>query len=290
MTLAVLLMGQSQASGVTAQTGGTHYIASGVHAWNSADPMSDGSAWIPAQYGVGPLTIGSSPWAVNPGITFANRIRQLSGADVYLILKAKGSQAIETFIKPATLAANGWTAAADNTVFMYPDIAQALAAIPGCTKTVPDFILWMQGGANASDTQAQYQAKLTALISDMTAEGIYRDQASMMIAGGLRDTTSFKETHKAACLAAGLRYATGEGYTLLPDGLHLIGEDSERFGTRLANSVWLQGAGNFMDFWTPEYTYRAPVGSKFRRTDGGATTTVYVKEGGGTGNTGWAAK
>lgn len=33
----------------------------------------------------------------------------------------------------------------------------------------------------------------------------------------------------------------------------------------------------------------APVGSLFTRTDGGASTTLYVKES-GTGNTGWVAK
>ena len=39
---------------------------------------------------------------------------------------------------------------------------------------------------------------------------------------------------------------------------------------------------------TPEGNYAAAVGSLFLRTDGGAGTTLYVKES-GTGNTGWAA-
>jgi hypothetical protein len=45
----------------------------------------------------------------------------------------------------------------------------------------------------------------------------------------------------------------------------------------------LAGAG------TPEAAITAPVGSTYRRTDGGAGTTFYVKES-GTGNTGWVAK
>lgn len=45
----------------------------------------------------------------------------------------------------------------------------------------------------------------------------------------------------------------------------------------------LSGAG------TPEAVITAPVGSIFLRTDGGAATTLYVKES-GAGNTGWAAK
>lgn len=40
---------------------------------------------------------------------------------------------------------------------------------------------------------------------------------------------------------------------------------------------------------TPEGVVTSPVGSLYVRTDGGATTTLYVKET-GTGNTGWVAK
>lgn len=40
---------------------------------------------------------------------------------------------------------------------------------------------------------------------------------------------------------------------------------------------------------TPEAGYAAPVGSLFLRTDGGASTTFYVKES-GSGKTGWVAK
>ena len=40
---------------------------------------------------------------------------------------------------------------------------------------------------------------------------------------------------------------------------------------------------------TPEGQITAPVGSMFTRTDGGAGTTLYIKES-GTGNTGWVAK
>jgi hypothetical protein len=40
---------------------------------------------------------------------------------------------------------------------------------------------------------------------------------------------------------------------------------------------------------TPEGAVIAPVGSMYTRTDGGAGTTLYIKEV-GAGNTGWAAK
>ena len=40
---------------------------------------------------------------------------------------------------------------------------------------------------------------------------------------------------------------------------------------------------------SPENLVAAPVGTLYRRLDGGANTTLYVKES-GTGNTGWTAK
>lgn len=46
---------------------------------------------------------------------------------------------------------------------------------------------------------------------------------------------------------------------------------------------WSGGAGS------PEGAVTAPIGSIYSRTDGGASTTMYVKES-GTGNTGWVAK
>ena len=46
---------------------------------------------------------------------------------------------------------------------------------------------------------------------------------------------------------------------------------------------WIVGAGS------PNTVVSAPVGSLYTRTDGGANTTLYVKES-GTGNTGWVAK
>lgn len=47
--------------------------------------------------------------------------------------------------------------------------------------------------------------------------------------------------------------------------------------------TWTSGAG------TPEGVVTAVVGSLYTRTDGGANTTLYIKET-GTGNTGWVAK
>jgi hypothetical protein len=47
--------------------------------------------------------------------------------------------------------------------------------------------------------------------------------------------------------------------------------------------VWIAGTGD------PDGAVVAPVGSLFSRTDGGAITTLYVKES-GTDENGWVAK
>ena len=53
---------------------------------------------------------------------------------------------------------------------------------------------------------------------------------------------------------------------------------------RLNNTAsWTSGTGS------PEGVLTKPVGSLYSRTDGGANTTLYVKES-GAGNTGWVAK
>lgn len=53
--------------------------------------------------------------------------------------------------------------------------------------------------------------------------------------------------------------------------------------TYFTSDLIRRGAG------TPEGVVTAPVGTLWLRTDGGANTTLYVKES-GAGNTGWVAK
>lgn len=64
------------------------------------------------------------------------------------------------------------------------------------------------------------------------------------------------------------------------------------FGPGSAAAVRLGGAGSPIitrGSGTPEGSVSLPVGSMYLRTDGGAGTTLYIKES-GTGNTGWVAK
>lgn len=71
-----------------------------------------------------------------------------------------------------------------------------------------------------------------------------------------------------------------------------LGESGFRFGDTFSKQfrpgngapIWTSGTG------TPQGVVAAPVGSMFTRTDGGASTTLYVKETGAATNTGWVAK
>ncbi|MCX6952994.1 MAG: SGNH/GDSL hydrolase family protein [Verrucomicrobia bacterium] len=67
-------------------------------------------------------------------------------------------------------------------------------------------------------------------------------------------------------------------------GQTLVFSDNQIDWSKIAKTGNLRsGAG------TPEGAVTAPVGTLYTRTDGGAGTTLYVKES-GSGNTGWAAK
>lgn len=62
------------------------------------------------------------------------------------------------------------------------------------------------------------------------------------------------------------------------DGSHGV----VRFGDARTGPLDMIGTGS------PEGVITAPVGSLYRRTDGGASTTLYIKES-GTAATGWRA-
>jgi hypothetical protein len=67
-------------------------------------------------------------------------------------------------------------------------------------------------------------------------------------------------------------------YPVVPGGTGLFGGETPRIWGNM-----LRGTGS------PESAVKAPIGSIYVRTDGGAGTTLYVKES-GTGNTGWVGK
>ena len=76
---------------------------------------------------------------------------------------------------------------------------------------------------------------------------------------------------------------TGAGPLIVLNGSNVV-ED-----LTLNGNVVLQTVKVYTGSGTPESAVTAPIGSLFMRTDGGASTSFYVKES-GTGNTGWVGK
>lgn len=180
--IVILAMGQSNMRGHVTATNGDHTIESGVYAWNGNMFTSPGTAFAPAEYGVIPFNVGSDPWANNMAVNAANDIKTATGRDVYIIMKAKGARTIDSFILPATNTANGWTNAdEDLTIYMYPDIANAIAAVPGRVRSYADFFMWQQGEASTrvgtvppDDTVDLYRDKLIGLVGDLETAGLYK--------------------------------------------------------------------------------------------------------------------
>lgn len=86
---------------------------------------------------------------------------------------------------------------------------------------------------------------------------------------------------------------TNSGWYPTADNTYDSGITSQRWRASYAEKVFA-GPASSGQFWTsgagtPEGVVTAPVGSLYTRSDGGATTTLYVKTS-GSGNTGWTAK
>lgn len=132
----------------------------------------------------------------------------------------------------------------------FSDINKA-ASFRGCLFGGPSTNYGMQvANGNVELTQTTiWNATLSGLFIDPSVNAI-KDRSSYFISVGGTTTNYYKE---------------------LPNGIQI-------------NQVtWTSGSG------TPEGAITAPVGSLYTRTNGGANTTLYVKES-GTGNTGWIAK
>jgi hypothetical protein len=80
-----------------------------------------------------------------------------------------------------------------------------------------------------------------------------------------------------------LRPGANNSYDIGSSGNVWASTYSTNFRPGDGSPIWTSGAGS------PEGAEAAPVGSLFTRTNGGAGTTLYVKES-GSGNTGWVAK
>lgn len=100
--------------------------------------------------------------------------------------------------------------------------------------------------------------------------------------GGVGDAYPVKVVHDSWGTPAG-HFQNKKGFGVL------LGSPVLQAAIEFTNGSGTTITGEFAGAGSPEGVKTAPVGSTYRRTDGGAGTTFYVKES-GTGNTGWVAK
>jgi len=101
-------------------------------------------------------------------------------------------------------------------------------------------------------------------------------------ASNLVEITSGRSTVIINC--AGVVTDSGGEFTVQIAGSQLLPDAGIKVvGAYFNTALWTSGTG------TPEGSVTAVVGSLYTRLDGGAGTTLYVKQS-GTGNTGWVAK
>lgn len=86
-----------------------------------------------------------------------------------------------------------------------------------------------------------------------------------------------------------LTFNTTTATRLINEGNSLVNASYVPVADSYTNLTNLSIMGVLTHSGSPESVFAAPVGAQFRRTDGGAATSFYVKES-GTGNTGWIAK
>lgn len=102
----------------------------------------------------------------------------------------------------------------------------------------------------------------------------------------MRDTRANQPA--ATTLAAGtLYFVTDENVTEQSTGAAWVAYS--RTNAFAASGIVIGTAKIINGTGSPEGVVTAPIGSVFLRTDGGASTTLYIKTS-GAGNTGWTAK
>ena len=184
-------------------------------------------------------------------------------------------------------------------------LASASAPLSG-TETIP----LVQSGSTVKVSVADLTAGRPVSASSFTSSGSVTSQSGSMVSrtstGGsfvLDSTIGGTENTITGLVNNGnlfgtinyvgfdhiFKYGAGEIFRCKNDGNIAVATGNVQLSTAgkgvefPGGLIWRTGTG------TPEGVVTAPVGSLFTRTDGGAGTTLYVKQT-GTGNTGWAAK
>lgn len=117
-----------------------------------------------------------------------------------------------------------------------------------------------------------------------TAEGL---ELQNDVAGGNSPRLFFFNRVTSDCIAV---YMNNGRLTIATGGTPAVASGTTRFQIDASGTLYLGGVTKVLaGAGTPEGAVSAPIGSLFLRTDGGAGTTLYIKES-TAGNTGWVAK
>lgn len=137
------------------------------------------------------------------------------------------------------------------------------------------------GGPYAGTMPAGVTSKIAHETSGgLTEYSVENSYASGVIYGSAADQPSFKVSEY---------YGGATGDVFRVEGAWDGSENPVYMSVYPSGLQLASGLFQFVGAGSPEGVYTAPIGSLYLRTDGGASTSLYVKES-GTGNTGWVAK
>lgn len=134
----------------------------------------------------------------------------------------------------------------------------------------PWFAFYGSDSAAATPTGYRWYEDNTTLIAEVSSAN------GMRVSGTLKSITGGLDIQPGTS-TSNVRVLTSGAGLLVVNGTGGIANGGS------SGPQWRAGSGS------PEGSVTAPIGSIYSRTDGGASTSLYVKES-GTGNTGWVAK
>lgn len=157
--LLVVLSGQSNAQGAAQDgLGGTYRINPKVKVWdNSTGTFKVADMENEAYFTTTGNPIGNGNQ--NIGVSFAHRLQEQTGRDIYVIVAAQGGQPISEWVGSGT----------SSTIYAGMEtVIQAQLTALG--KTGIDFFLWSQGENDATRATGEYRRDLGTFIEQLRAE------------------------------------------------------------------------------------------------------------------------
>lgn len=193
--------------------------------------------------------------------------RAASGTVVSLVLTNGGAN--YTSAPTVTISGGGGAGATATAVVSGGSVVTLTLTNAGSGYTSVPTVSFSGGGGTG--------AAATASIGNQPLYAIYAEDASVVIAGNMTNNGA-----KSGNTQVRRGSLTPASFLNSPSFMtHVL---AERFYPGVTLTAFItSGTGS------PEGAQSAPVGSLFLRTDGGASTTLYVKESGAS-NTGWVAK